>query len=73
MSQFKSLLCGFLKREYDKYFIPLTGYTIERIDGKIHVYRDSVRFGVEVQKIMCICDDNNELNKVLSLIGIKMK
>jgi len=73
MSQVKSVLHGFFKRQYDKYFIPLTGYTIERRDGNIHVYRNSMRFGVQVQKVISVCEDNTELNKVLTLIGIKKK
>jgi hypothetical protein len=62
-----------MKKLFSKYFIPLTGYSIEKRDNVIYVYRNSVRYGIVIQKLISVCDDDIELNKVLSLIGVKKK
>ena len=62
-----------MRELYNRLFVDL-GYLIERsplMDNKIVVYKRSVYFGFERQRVISICDTNKELNNVLTFLGIK--
>ena len=60
-----------MQKLFGKYFVPITGYTIEVKNGLTYVYRDSIKYGIIIHRVISVCENDEELNKVLLLIGIR--